>query len=280
MKHGIVFALLASLVFSIMNALVKALTLTIPPAEVAFFRGAIGLVLIYYLMRRAKVRFSTSGIPMLLLRGGLGGLYVVTYFYALSKIPLVDVIILARLSPVMAILLSAIFLKETLSRRTWGLLGLAFTGAMVTINPFQFSDYSINALFGLLSAAISACVAVVVRYLSTRHHPFEIIFYFMAAATLVPIPMIWNKFVIPSHVELLYLILLGMVALLGQIFLTRAFSHDRVAVIEIVRYIGVIYNAIWGFLFWDEVPDEFTIIGGSLIIGACIALSRKSSSKQ
>lgn len=280
MKHGIVFALLASLVFSIMNALVKALTLTILPAEVAFFRGAIGLILIYYLMRRAKVRFSTSGIPMLLLRGGLGGLYVVTYFYALSKIPLVDVIILARLSPVMAILLSAIFLKETLSRRTWGLLGLAFTGAMVTINPFQFSDYSINALFGLLSAAISACVAVVVRYLSTRHHPFEIIFYFMAAATLVPIPMIWHKFVIPSHVELLYLILLGMVALLGQIFLTRAFSHDRVAVIEIVRYIGVIYNAIWGFLFWDEVPDEFTIIGGSLIIGACIALSRKSSSKQ
>lgn len=280
MKHGIVFTLLASLVFSIMNALVKALTLTIPPAEVAFFRGAIGLVLIYYLMRRAKVNFSTSGIPMLMLRGLLGGLYVVTYFYTLSKIPLVDVIILARLSPVMAILLSALILKETLSRRTWGLFGLAFTGAMVTINPFQFSDYSINALFGLLSAAISACVAVVVRYLSTRHHPYEIIFYFMAAATLVPLPMIWHNFIIPTHTELLYLMILGVVALLGQIFLTRAFSHDRVAVVEIVRYIGIIYNTIWGFLFWNEVPDQFTILGGSLIIGACIALSRKSSSKQ
>ncbi len=280
MKHGIVFTLLASLVFSIMNALVKALTLTIPPAEVAFFRGAIGLVLIYYLMRRAKVNFSTSGIPMLMLRGLLGGLYVVTYFYTLSKIPLVDVIILARLSPVMAILLSALILKETLSRRTWGLFGLAFTGAMVTINPFQFSDYSINALFGLLSAAISACVAVVVRYLSTRHHPYEIIFYFMAAATLVPLPMIWHNFIIPTHTELLYLMILGVVALLGQIFLTRAFSHDRVAVVEIVRYIGIIYNTIWGFLFWNEVPDQFTILGGSLIIGACIALSRKSSSKK
>ena len=280
MKQGIVFALLASLIFSIMNALVKALTLTIPSAEVAFFRGVIGLVLIYYLMRRAKVRFSTSGIPMLMLRGFLGGLYVVTYFYALSQIALVDVIILSRLSPVIAILLSAVFLKETLSGRTWGLLGLAFTGAMVTINPFQFSDYSINALFGLLSAAISACVAVVVRYLSTRHHPFEIIFYFMVAATLVPIPMLWHDFVIPAYSELFYLIILGVVALLGQIFLTRAFSHERVAVIEIVRYIGIIYNAIWGFLFWNEVPDQFTVIGGSFIIGTCIALSRKSSSKK
>jgi drug/metabolite transporter (DMT)-like permease len=151
---------------------------------------------------------------------------------------------------------------------------------MLTINPFQFSAYSINALIGLLSAVIAACVAIVLRYLSTRHHTFEIIFYFMAAVTLVPIPMIWDNFVIPTHVELLYLMVLGVIALLGQIFLTRAFSHDCVAVIEIVRYIGIIYNAAWGFLFWNEVPDRTTVIGGIFIIGACIALSYPSSAKK
>jgi uncharacterized membrane protein len=148
------------------------------------------------------------------------------------------------------------------------------------INPFQFSAYSINALIGLLSAAIAACVAIVLRYLSTRHHTFEIIFYFMAAVTLVPIPMIWNNFVVPSYTELFYLIILGAIALVGQIFLTRAFSHDCVAVVEVVRYIGIIYNAVWGFLFWNEAPVLTTVIGGIFIIGSCIALSNPSSAKK
>lgn len=280
MNQGIVFAVLASLMFSIMNALVKAVTLTIPSAEVAFFRGVIGLVLIYYMMRRKKVQFSTSDIPMLILRGLLGGLYVITHFYTISQISLVDASILINLAPVIAIFLSAVFLKETLSRRAWALLGLAFIGAMLTINPFQFSAYSINALIGLLSAAIAACVAIVLRYLSTRHHTFEIIFYFMAAVTLVPIPMIWNNFVVPSYTELFYLIILGAIALVGQIFLTRAFSHDCVAVVEVVRYIGIIYNAVWGFLFWNEAPVLTTVIGGIFIIGSCIALSNPSSAKK
>lgn len=280
MKQGIVFAVLASLMFSIMNALVKAIALTIPPAEVAFFRGLIGLGFVYYMMRRKKVRFSTRGIPILILRGLLGGLYVVTHFYTISQISLVDASILINLAPVIAIFLSAVFLKETLSRRTWALLGLAFIGAMLTINPFQFSAYSINALIGLLSAAIAACVAIVLRYLSTRHHAFEIIFYFMAAVTLVPIPMLWDNFIIPTYDEFLYLIILGVIALIGQVFLTRAFSQDSVAVIEVVRYIGIIYNAAWGFLFWKEVPDQNTIIGGLFIIAACTALSHPSAAKK
>ena len=42
MKNGVWLALFSSLVFSVMNVLVKEVSGTIPPAEIAFFRGLIG----------------------------------------------------------------------------------------------------------------------------------------------------------------------------------------------------------------------------------------------
>jgi drug/metabolite transporter (DMT)-like permease len=111
MKNGVILALISSFVFSIMNALVKAVSLTIPSAEVVFFRSVIGTVLIYFIMKKSKVSFSTKGIPMLMLRGILGALYLLAYFYTISKIPLTDASILAHLSPFFAMILSSIFLK-------------------------------------------------------------------------------------------------------------------------------------------------------------------------
>lgn len=66
----------------------------------------------------------------------------------------------------------------------------------------------------------------------------------MITATLVSIPLMWNSFVMPTKLEFFYLLC-----------------------------IGIVFNALWGFLFWTEVPDILTIIGAACIVGACIALS-------
>lgn len=275
MQNGVIMALLSSLVFSIMNALVKAVSLSVPAVEVVFFRSIIGTVIIYYLMRREKVAFSTEGVPALALRGILGALYMITYFYTISKIPLIDTIILVNLSPVFVMIFAAIFLKEKLARRTLLWLPVVFLGAVLTIKPFNFSSYSPDALFGVLSAVFSAGAGIAIRYLSKKHHTYEIIFYFMITATLVSIPLMWQDFVLPDRLELFYLLCIGVVSLLGQVFLTKAFTHENAVVVEVVRYIGIVFNAGWGYLFWAEVPDALTVAGGALIVGACIALSRK-----
>lgn len=275
MKNGVILAVLSSFVFSIMNALVKAASLSLPSNEVVFFRSIIGTIMIYYFMRREKVAFSRHGIPMLALRGILGGLYMVAYFYTLSKIPLVDAIVLVNLSPVFVILLAAFFLKERIPRQTLFYLPLIFLGVILVMKPFQFSTYSVDALYGLLSALLAAGAATSIRYLSKKHHTYEIIFYFMAAATVVSIPLMWNSFIIPNLIELFYLICIGVVSLLAQVFLTKAFTHESAVVVEVVRYIGIVFTASWGFLFFHEIPDIYTILGGCCIIAACIALSRK-----
>ncbi|OAH57823.1 hypothetical protein AWH48_02080 [Domibacillus aminovorans] len=273
MKNGVILAILSSLVFSVMNALVKAVSLTIPAVEVVFFRSVIGTVLIYFMMRYSKVAFSTKGIPMLLVRGLLGALYLLAYFYTISKIPLADASILAHLSTIFVIILSAMFLKEKVSKRTFYILPLVFLGAILLVKPFNYSSYSIYALVGILSALFAAGAATSIRYLSKLHHSYEIVFYFLATGVIISFPLMWSSFVIPTPLEFFYLACIGVVSLLGQIFLTKAFTHENIVVVEVTRYIGIVFNAMWGFLFWTEVPDVYTVIGGLLIIAACVLLS-------
>lgn len=258
-----------------MNVLIKATSARIPSNEIVFFRSVIGTILILLLMRRQKVGFSKSGIPMLALRGCCGALFMIAYFYTIANMPLVDANILVNLSPVFSLILSAIFLKDKLQAKMYYVLPIIFLGAIFTINPFGYSTYSTAALFGIAAAIFSGAAGVCIRFLSKKHHSYEIILYFMATATVISVPLMWNEFVVPTLIEWFFLLSIGLISLLAQIFLTRAFTHENVVLVEVVRYIGIIFNAFWGFVIWSEIPQWYVIFGGALIISGCVMLSTK-----
>ena len=277
LQSGIMYAMLSSLVFSVMNALVKEVSATVPSSEVAFFRGLIGTVIIFFMMRSSQVPFSKKGIPMLCLRGVLGALYLMAYFYTISKIPLTDASILAHMTPIFTFILSALVLKERLPKSTLYILPIFVIGALLLVKPFNYGSYSVYALVGILSAVLAAAAGISIRFLTKTHHTYEIVFYFLAIATVVAVPFMWSDFVIPSLTDSFYLLAIGVVSLVGQLVLTKAFSHENAVVVEIVRYIGIVYNAIWGFLFWAEIPDLLTVTGGVLVVAGCILLSRRKT---
>lgn len=273
MKNGIVYALGSSIVFSVMNALVKAVSVDIPAAEIVFFRGLIGTLLLLWFMRRSGVGLSRRGVPMLLLRGAMGGLYLLAFFYTVSRLPLVDASILAQTSPLFVLLLSAFVLREPLSQRAKRSMPLILAGAMVVLNPFQFDSFTWTALVGLAGALFSAAASLSIRFLSRTHPAFEIVFYFTAASTLIPIPLMWGSFVMPDMRAALLLAAIGIVSLLGQLFLTKAFTHEHAVVVQMVSYSGLLISALLGLFIWGEWPDFLTVAGGALIIAGCIGLS-------
>ncbi|RJX37806.1 DMT family transporter [Paenibacillus pinisoli] len=276
MKNGVLMALLSAFVFSVMNALVKEVSGTIPAAEIAFFRGLIGTILVVALMRHQQIAFSRKGIPMLVFRGMMGGLYMLAFFFTLAKLPLTDASILAQLAPIFVILLSALFLKEKLSARAKAMLLIIFLGAFILLKPGAYSSYSAYALVGLLSALFSAAASISIRYLSQKHSAYEIVFYFTVTSSLVALPFV-HLFVMPDTRELVLLLLIGIVSLIGQLFLTKAFTHESAVVVQVVSYFGLMLNAMFGYLFWSETPDAATIIGGILIVAGCIALTAAKS---
>ncbi|WP_104401704.1 DMT family transporter [Vibrio penaeicida] len=280
MNKGVALAIFSALIFSVMNALIKAASLTIPSAEIVFFRSAIGTVLILGLMWQAKVRFSTTGVPLLVLRGLFGAAYLLAFVYTIAHIPLADAAILAYLSPFFVILLSSVVLGEKLPKKAAILLPTVLVGVALVVNPFNFDSFNVYALAGVASAVFAAGASITIRHLSKKHHTYEIVFYFLFTAMLVSAYLMKDEFVIPQGIAWVYLIAIGVVSLIGQIFLTKAFTHENAAVVAVTRYIGLVFNVLWGVIFWQEIPDWMTALGGATIVVACIALSWKSAPKK
>lgn len=277
LKNGIVMAVLSSLLFSIMNVLVKITAATIPSNEIVFFRAFIGTILILILIKKENIHFSKTKNKMLVLRGLFGALYMLAYFYTISNMPLLDATILVSLSPVFTMFFAHIFLKEVISKKFFLILPIIFLGALLTVKPFGYSTYSMVAFFGILAAVFAAAANTSIRFLgsSGKCHIYTIIFAFMFVSTIVSMGLMWNHFVFPNMIEWIYLILIGGISLLAQVFLTSAFSKEKAVVVEFVKYIDVVFNALWGLLFWWEVPDIYTILGGSMILIGCILVSLK-----
>jgi drug/metabolite transporter (DMT)-like permease len=280
MNKGVALAIFSAFVFSVMNALIKAASLTIPSAEIVFFRSAIGTLLILALMKHAKVSFSTSGISLLVLRGLLGAFYLLAFVYTIAHIPLADAAILTYLSPFFVIVLSNFVLGERLPQKARILLPLVLLGVGLVVNPFNYQSFNFYALVGIASALFAAGASITIRHLSKKHHTYEIVFYFLMTAMLVSGYLMKDTFVIPQGMTWFYLIAIGVVSLIGQIFLTKAFTHENAAVVAGTRYIGLVFNVLWGVLFWQEIPGWMTVCGAFIIVAACIALSWKKRPKK
>lgn len=274
-NQGVTYALVATFVFSLMNLLVKLVSARIPTGEIVFFRSSIGAVVAYTLIRKNRIKMNCDKLFFLTLRGVLGASYLVTYFYIIAKIPLADVAVLINLSPLLVIFLSAVVLKEKLSTRTYVVIAIGLIGALITINPLGYSTYSVIALVGVFSAFCSAGASISIRYLSKYKSTHEIVFFFLFFAALVSLPMMWRNFVIPTCLELFYLIGIATVSYAGQFFLTKAYTHEKAPVVAVARYSSIAYNVFWGLLLWGEIPTITTVIGGTLIVGACIWISLK-----
>lgn len=278
-RHGVALAVLSSLVFSGMNVMVKALSPAVGVAQIGFFRGAVGLVAVGWLMRRRRVAFSRTGVPLLALRGLLGALYLLAYFYTLAHLPLADAAALIHTAPVFVLLLSALLLKERLSAAALRWAALALAGAAVIVNPLGYASFHVVALAGVAAAFFEASASVAVRHLGRRHHALEIVFYFLAAVTLVCGALMWPHWVWPTPPQWALLLGMALVSLLGQVLLTQAYLREKAAAVAFVRYIGIVFSAAWGLALWGEVPGWHVVLGAALVVGGCVGLSRASAAQ-
>ncbi|AGE17933.1 DMT family transporter [Serratia marcescens] len=279
MNQGVLLAIFASLIFSVMNALVKTISDAIPTGEIVFFRSSIGCLLVLLLMYRHRIAFSRVDRPLLVLRGTMGGLYLICYFYSIAHLTLADASMLAYLSPFFSILLSLLVLRERVNANTAFWLAMVIIGAVLLVRPWHFSAYTLASLVGVMSAVFASIAYLSVNKLSKRHHNYEIVFYFLFIATLISLPLMWNAFVWPNAYQFAILLAIALVSLLGQVVLTQAFSSDNLIVVSVVRYIGIVFNIAWGWLFWHEIPLLLSLFGCLLVVVSCIQLGLRHRKK-
>jgi len=268
-NKGIVLILLSALSFALMAATVKFLG-DMPIPEKIFFRNLLGAAAVFYIIKKRGKSFKVNNKKFLALRLITGVLGMVSYYYALSEIHLSDAVILHKMAPFFVILFAAFFLGEKIKKPQYIALVLAIAGAIFVIKP-RFDSSVIPSLIALGSALFSGISYTVIRYLKNSDSPQVIVFYFLAFLTIIMFPfMLSGYFVMPTPIEWIALILLGVFGTAGQLLMTNAYHFAPAGELSIYTYSNIIFSTFIGLVVWAEIPDYLSIIGGVLIIIAGI----------
>ncbi|MBD5636584.1 MAG: DMT family transporter [Clostridia bacterium] len=270
---GILFILGAALSFALMNLFVN-LSGELPLMQKVFFRNFFATIIVFFTLLFSKQKFrihDKSCIPWLFLRAGIGYLGVILNFYAIDHIGSIsDASILNKLSPFFAILFSVFLMKEKPTIPEMIFVLIAFAGAMLVVNP-RFDMKIIPAISGFLSGACAGFAYTCVRVLGKKGERNDmIIFFFSAFSTLVSLPFMIIYYKPMTGMQWLYMVLAGLSAAGGQFFITAAYKQAPAKEIAVFDYAQVLFAAILGLLFLNQVPKTLSIIGYVVIIGAAV----------
>lgn len=276
MNKGVIYMIFSALAFSIQNVIVKELSYTMGTGEIGFFRGFLSAILILGLMKAQHIHFSHCDKGALWFRGIAGGIGMICIFYALRGMPLADVSILSQLSAFFVMLFAAVFLKEVLPKGAGLPLLVIVAGACLVVRPWNFASFNVYSLFVLAQAVCAAAAYTTISKLtgSGKHHQYEIVFYFLFCAAVASAVLMGFDFKIPDLREWGFYVLLGIVTVIAQIWMTEAYANANPVVISFVAYIGVFFNALWGFVIFNEFLTLMTIVGGICIVGGSMYLTK------
>ncbi len=264
-QKGVALILFSSLFFAFMAAAVKSVP-HIPLSEKVFFRNFIGLIAVGIPMLRRGVSFKPNNGKLVFMRSVFGLSGVALYYTSLEMLNLSDAVIINKLSPFFVIILSIIFLRETVKKHQLAAIALALCGAALVVKPGFNFDIA-PALIGLTGAVFAGAAYTTIRKLSETDHPQLIVFYFCLFSTLVTVPfMIAGHFVMPTARDLVILVAIGLTALVAQLFMTNAYRHAPASQLSIYTYANVVFSTFMGLLIWGEWPDSLTLTGAILII--------------
>lgn len=268
---GIVYIVISAFFFALMNLFVS-MAGDVPVMQKAFFRNIVALVLasVMLLKNRSAVRTGKGHVGDLLIRAVAGSVGVLCNFYAISNMNIADASILNKLSPFFAIIFSFLLLKEKPAKTEWLAVAIAFVGALFVVKP-SFSSEALPAAAGVLGGLGAGVAYTFVHKMGRAGVSGNlIIFVFSVVTCLITFPSLFLEPYRMSWQQLGVLLLAGVAAAVGQIFITKAYSKSPAKEISVYDYSIVIFTALLGFCFLSEIPDGWSVLGYCVIIFAAV----------
>jgi drug/metabolite transporter (DMT)-like permease len=260
--------LLATVFFAVMNVSVKFIP-HIPAIEIILFRSIFSLVFSYLVLKKQGVNVFGNNKPMLILRGVVGSVGLISFFYTLQHIPLASAVTMQYLSPIFTSVMGVFILKERVRAIQFLYFAISFVGVLVLQGFDARVDWAFAGI-GLISAVFSGMAYIVIRKLKNTEHPLVIIFYFPLVALPISGLVSYLDWVQPVGWDWLLLLWIGICTQAAQYFLTLAYQNSNVAKVANLSYLGIIYALIFGFFLFGETFQMLSYLGMGLVIAGIL----------
>ncbi|NQY53448.1 MAG: DMT family transporter [Campylobacteraceae bacterium] len=287
-KKGIKYMVIASLLFAIMGALAKELSDTLSSVEIVFFRNIFGVGIILYSIYKRPLNQVGGKVFLLMFRGFIGFVALLFFFYIISKISLAEAMTFSKTSTIFTAIFAYFFVKEKLGIKGWIGIFIGFIG-IIFITKFDGSHLEKTDYLGILAGVGAGLAYTSIRELKNYYDSRTIVLSFMGIGTVAPIILmligtfyqnpsldfIISPFVLPSSNDIIFIILLGVIASYAQIYMTKAYSLAKAGIIGTISYTNIVFSIILGLAMGDAFPDIWIILGICLIVFSGILVSKK-----
>lgn len=270
-RQGILYIILAGFFFALMTFFVR-IAGDLPTMEKAFFRNLVATIVSVGMLLKSNEGFAVKrgSWPGLLMRSICGTAGLVCNFYAIDHMNIADANILNKLSPFFAILMSCFILKERANKVEWLSVLVAFVGAVFVVKPSLQMEF-IYAMVGVIGGLGAGIAYTFVRKLGKEGERGPIIILcFSAFSCIFTLPFMLAYYKPMSGMQFLYLLLAGAAATGGQLMITKAYTKAPAKEISVFDYTQVIFAALLGFVFLEQIPDVLSVTGYVIIIGSAV----------
>lgn len=278
-------ALLAIAVLTAMDGFIKTASLAVGAYSTLVFRGAIGFTTAGAIWATQNPRWPDRATLKVHLRRGLVGTFTaLTFFSALLHLPLAEAIALSFISPLIALALAALVLKEevggkAISAALLGMLGvLVIVGGKIGRERLS-DDAALGLVYLLISAVLYAWNLILQRQQAQLAGPLEITTFQSAMMVLVLLPAAPWFLTMPQTLPIWSAtIVAALLGVIGLLLFAWAYARAEAQVLVPVEYSGFAWAALFGFLMFGEEVQLATLAGAMLIVAGCwIGAPRKHS---
>jgi drug/metabolite transporter (DMT)-like permease len=275
-----IIATVAMVLFSVVPPSVRLLSDTMSSWQIVFIRavfGTIGIGLFFLWTGLHKLKSRQMKVHVV--RSTFNFVGMVMWFWALAHIELAKGIAIHFTMPLFIVLFAVIFLRERIGLYRLIAMLVGFGGVLIILRPGAL-DTGLPELAILSSAALYGGAVVFLKKVVADETPAAVTFYtnlFMALGCLVPTVILWAPLTAADILPVLGLSVCGLFAPFMVAVALRKADASMIAAFDFLR---LPFTALFGFLLFAEVPDEFVWLGAAVIFASTYFIARREAKKQ
>lgn len=236
-----------------------------------FFAAFLLIALLFWVMGLFKGGMKTSALKMHILRACfvLGAQYC--FYYYIQRDSLLNGTMLLSTGPLFIPVFEKLILKKRIGKSSWIALIFSFIGVICILQPDR-NIFSFLSLMGLLSGIFQALSQVVFGINSREERSDLGVFYLMFLCALFSFPPYLFEEAMGSgetgtfQWSVLLIVLLGVSSIFNQMMRAVAYQHGTPSRLAVFLYFAVILSGVWDWVFFQNIPNGLSLIGGSLVI--------------
>tara|TARA_A100001015_G_scaffold189039_1_gene210549 strand:- start:1807 stop:2697 length:891 start_codon:yes stop_codon:yes gene_type:complete len=271
---GTLLLALTYLFFSVMELTAKELGQSFNPFQIVFARYLSQLIILILIFNKRSILHLKSQYPLLqILRGTLLLVTTCFMFSGLAYLPFAENIAIYMIGPVITTILAFFILKEKISFLQIIVVIVGLIGAIIIADP-NSQSFNLAIIFPFLAALCFALFTISTKFLNSSDKNQTTLLFTAISGTFLSAPFIIFFWKWPSLYATILMFCLGLLATIGHFFFIEALKVINASFAAPFVYLTVLLAAFWGYIIYNEVPNQNTIIGAFLIIIAGLIITQ------